>query len=155
MARITCKTPSTGKSITYKLSNVAANSYVTIAEAPDFSVPDTSERYSTRDPNDATRAIRPGEVFFITPLAVYNTDTSAHVAEVRLMDESNAVVEFGRVSVPPQDTAFFPLQGRSIFKRDSATANGDVLQIQVNYSNVFQVTITGEEKLSSEHIGEV
>ena len=66
MARIKCRTPSTGRAIRVSLKDVGT-SFVTIADAPDFSVPDAAEQYTTRDPSDAARAIRPGEIFFLTP----------------------------------------------------------------------------------------
>ena len=73
MTRITTRTPSTGKPIRVAKENVPV-SYTTIAEAPDFSVPDASNKYPVRDPTDLGRAIRPGEVFFLTPLAAKNKD---------------------------------------------------------------------------------
>lgn len=152
MARITCKTPSTGKSILVAQANVATD-FTTIAQAPDFSVPDPSENYSTRDPVDATRAIRPGEVFFISPLAAKNKSANVAWIEVRLYTEANTAIEFGKVEVPPGDTAFIPIQGRSIFKRDATGTNGDRLQIRAEANNIFDVWAAAEEKLSAEHIG--
>ena len=57
MARITCKTPSNGRPLNIVAGGVGT-SWTTVAEAPDFSVPDPSATYATRDPTDATRAIR-------------------------------------------------------------------------------------------------
>lgn len=152
MARITCKTPSTGKAIIISLANVAT-SFTTIAEAPDFSVPDPSQNYATRDPSDNTRAIRPGEIFFVTPLAAKNKSASVLWIEAILYTEANNTIEFGRVSVPPNDTAFFPIQGRSLFKRNANGTYGDRLQIRSQTSNAFDVWAGAEEKLSAEHIG--
>lgn len=154
MARITCKTPSTGKAIIVSQANVATT-YTTIAEAPDFSVPDPSENFTTRDPVDAARAIRPGEVFFISPLAAKNKSANTTWVEVRLYTEANVSIEFGKVEVPPGDTAFIPVQGRSLFKRDANGANGDRLQVRAEANNVFDVWAAAEEKLSAEHIGVV
>ena len=106
MARITCKTPSTGKAILVSLANVTTG-FTTIAEAPDFSVPDPSQNYTTRDPVDAARAIRPGEIFFVTPLSVKNKTDSLAWIQVILLTESNVTVDFGKVSIPPNDTLFF------------------------------------------------
>lgn len=154
MARITCKTPSTGKAITAAFANVTTT-FTTIAEAPDFSVPDPSESFAERDPTDAARAIRPGEVFFVTPLAARNKTANVYWIEVRLFNEANSAVDFGRVSVPPYDTAFIPIQGRSLFKRTAGGTNGDRLQIRAEANNVFDVWAAAEEKLSAEHIGVV
>lgn len=152
MARITCKTPSTGKPIIVSQANVATT-FTTIAEAPDFSVPDPSENYPVRDPVDPSRAIRPGEVFFVTPLSAKNKSANVVWVEVRLFTEANTAIEYGRVAVPPGDTAFIPIQGRSLFKRVSAGTNGDRLQVRAETSNVFDVWTAAEEKLSAEHIG--
>lgn len=154
MARITCKTPSTGKSIIVAYANVTTT-FTTIAEAPDFSVPDPSESFSERDPADNSRAIRPGEVFFVTPLAAKNKTANTYWIEVRLYNEANSAIEFGRVNVPPYDTAFIPIQGRSIFKRTAAGTNGDRLQVRAQANNIFDVWSSAEEKLSAEHIGVV
>lgn len=152
MARITCKTPSTGKAILVSLANVTT-SFTTIAEAPDFSVPDPSQNYTTRDPTDSTRAIRPGEIFFVTPLSVKNKTENLAWIEVILKTEADVVVDFGRVVIPPNDTLFFPIQGRSLFKRNAAGTNGDRLQIRAEANNTFDVWAAAEEKLSAEHIG--
>ncbi len=152
MARITCKTPSTGKSIIVSQANVSTT-FTTIAEAPDFSVPDPSENYAERDPLDNSRAIRPGEVFFVTPLAAKNKSANVVWVEVRLYTEANTAIEFGRVAVPPGDTAFIPIQGRSLFKRDANGTNGDRIQVRAESDNTFDVWSAAEEKLSAEHIG--
>lgn len=153
MARITCRTPSTGKPVRISKEDVPT-SFTTIAEAPDFSVPDTSNKFSERDPLDSTRAIRPGEIFFLTPIAAKNKDSSTRWVEVQLVTESSETIEFGRIDVPAGDTVFFPIQGRSIFKRSANTATGDILQVKAELGNIFDVWSAGEEKLSSEHIGE-
>jgi len=154
VARITCKTPSTGRSINVVLEDVTTN-YTIIAEAPDFSVPDPSENFPSRDPTDDSRAIRPGEIFFITPLAAKNKTSSTVWIEVSLYTEANSSIDFGRVNVPPNDTVFIPLQGRSLFKRDANTAVGDQLLVRAQANNVFDVWAAAEEKLSAEHIGVV
>jgi hypothetical protein len=152
MARITCRTPSTGKPLSISLSNVSTN-YVTIAEAPDFSVPDAAGNFPVRDPADTTRTIKPGEVFFLTPMAARNKSNNTVWIETQLYTESNVAVNFGKVSVPAGDTVYIPLQGRSLLKRDANTANGDIIQVRAETSNTFDIWITAEEKLSSEHIG--
>ena len=150
MSRITCRTPSTGKPIRAALANVPAT-FTTISEAPDFSVPDTSERFENRDPVDETRAIRPGEIFFLTPLAAKNKDTSTRWIDVQIVSEDNITIEFGRAEVPAGDTALIPIQGRSLFKRNPDGSTGDRLQVRAQVANVFDVWVSGEEKLSNEH----
>lgn len=128
-------------------------SYTTIAEAPDFSVPDASIKFTTRDPLDETRAVRPGEVFFLTPLAARNKDSATKWIEVILLTEDGVTIELGRAKVPAGDTAFIPLQGRSLFKRDPNASNGDRIQIRAESNSVFDVWASAEEKLSNEHVG--
>jgi hypothetical protein len=152
MARIKCRTPSTGKPLTINVSNVSTT-YASIAEAPDFSVPDAAGNFPVRDPSDTTRTVKPGEVFFLSPLTAKNKSGSTAWIETRLLTESNTFIEFGRVSVPAGDTVFIPLQGRSLLKRDANTANGDIIQVRAETSNTFDIWVSAEEKLSSEHIG--
>lgn len=152
MTRITCRTPSTGKPIRVTYENVPTD-YVTIAEAPDFSVPDTSNKYEERDPVDDTRAIRPGEVFFLTPLSARNKDVVTRWIETRMITENGFTIELGRVEVPAGDTVFIPTQGRSLLKRLPNATNGDRFQIRAESADIFDVWAAAEEKLSSEHIG--
>jgi len=154
MARITCRTPSTGKPIRISMVNVTTD-YTTIAEAPDFSIPDASIKYQNRDPLDASRAIRPGEIFFLTPIAARNKDTVTRWVEVILLTEDGIIIEFGRIKVPAGDTAFIPTQGRSIFKRIPTASNGDRIQIRAEQNSVFDVWASAEERPSNEHIGVV
>ena len=152
MARITCRTASTGKPLRIVQTNVA-NTYITIAEAPDFSVPDASSKFPDRDPTDTTRAIRPGEIFFLTPMATKNKDSVDRWIETILVTEDDETIEVAKVTVPAGDTALIPLQGRSILKRTANNASGDTLQIRAEISDVFDIWISAEEKLSNEHVG--
>jgi hypothetical protein len=155
MPRITCRTPSTGKPLRLVESDVSANTFVVLAEAPDFSVPDPSTKFEERDPLDPGRAIRPGEIFFLTPLAAKNKDTETRWIETILVTEDSVTIEIGKVEVPAGDTAFIPLQGRSLFKRTANNVNGDTIQVRAEVPNVFDVWIAAEEKLSNEHAGVV
>jgi hypothetical protein len=154
MTRIVCRTPSTGKGIRVAESDVA-NTFITIAEAPDFSVPDASAKFPERDPEDPARAIRPGEIFFLTPLAARNKDTVDRWIEVSLVTEDSETIDIAKVEVPAGDTAFIPLQGRSLFKRVANNSIGDTLQVRAETSSVFDVWAAAEERLSSEHTGVV
>jgi hypothetical protein len=152
MSRIKCRTPSTGKPIRVALSDVS-NTYVSVAEAPDFSVPDASSKFPVRDPLDLGRAIRPGEIFFLTPMSAKNKDTVTRWIETRLVTEDLIEIELGRIEVPAGDTAFIPLQGRSLFKRTANNASGDTLEVRAELNNIFDIWAAAEEKLSSEHSG--
>lgn len=152
MSRITCRTPSTGKPLRIALANVGTSD-TSIAESPDFSVPDAAGTYSVRDPLDTTRAIRPGEVFFLTPLAAKNKSSSLIYLETSLYTEDNVRIEFANIAIPPNDTAFIPIQGRSLFKRDANTPIGDIIQVKASVADTIDVWASAEEKLTSEHIG--
>jgi len=154
MPRITCREPSTGRALLIAVANVTT-AYQTIAEAPDFSVPDEQEEFEDRDPLDATRAIRPGEVFFLRPLAVRNKSTTlTRWVEVQIVTEAGvSVTSPGRISIPAGDTVYIPIQGLSLFKRAPAGSFGDRLQIRAEAANQLDVIGSAEEKLSAEHQG--
>jgi hypothetical protein len=154
MPRITCQEPSTGRPLSISAANVGT-SFATIADAPDFSVPDEAEDFPSRDPGDSTRAIRPGEIFFLTPLAARNKNTTTpRWVEVQIITEAGVTIACpGRVTIPPNDTVYIQLQGRSLLKRVPAGSNGDRLQVRAEATNSVDVWVAAEEKLSSEHIG--
>jgi hypothetical protein len=154
MSRITCRTPSTGKPLRIAKDSVS-NTFEVIAEAPDFSVPDASNKFSERDPVDAARAIRPGEIFFLTPLSAKNKDSADRWVEVILVTEDDMTIEVGKIEVPAGDTAFIPIQGRSLFKRTANNVTGDTLQVRCEVAGIFDVWAAAEERLSSEHSGVV
>jgi hypothetical protein len=154
MSRITCRTPSTGKPLRIAKDSVS-NTFEVIAEAPDFSVPDASNKFPERDPVDNSRAIRPGEIFFLTPISAKNKDSADRWVEVILVTEDNTTIEIGKIEVPAGDTAFIPIQGRSLFKRTANTVSGDTLQVRCEVAGVFDVLAAAEERLSSEHSGVV
>lgn len=155
MARIRCKTPSTGTIRNYTLRDIVTpetTDWVTIAEASDFSVPDARRVYSSRDPSDVGRGIRPGELFFMTPIFVRNITTEVCEIDVRLILENGTAIACpGKMIVPPDDTALVPVQGRSLLKRDYLSTIGDRLQIRANINNSIEVWATAEEKPSAEH----
>lgn len=155
MARIKCKTPSTGRSVNITVPNVPSD-WTTIADAPDFSVPDTGIVYTNRDPDDTSRGIRAGEIFFMTPIFVRNKSTTTRWIEVRLLLENGTIVECpGRMQVPATDTALIPLQGRSLLKRGALSLNGDRIQIRSELAGIMDAWASAEEKTSAEHIGVV
>lgn len=154
MTRIFCRTPSTGFAENLVLANVPT-SFVTIpgANAPDYSVPDPSNQYEVRDPLDPTRAILPGQIFFLTPLSAVNKTLNEEWVEVQLLQESGNVIQFGRAVVPAGDTAYIPLNGRSLLKRDPTAVNGDQLQVQASNPNVFDVWTSADGSPASQNLG--
>jgi len=152
MPRITCKTPSTGRAIPVIQLNVPAAA-TTIAEAPDFSVPDPSLTFTGRDPADSARAIRPGEVFFLTPIYCRNKSTATATITVQILTEAGVTLSLAVLAIPAGETLAIPVQGLSLLKRVLAGTNGDRLRVTASLANVFDIIGTAEEKLSSEHIG--
>lgn len=154
MTRIYCRTPSTGYPENLILADVPTT-FTTIpgADAPDYSVPDPSEQYEQRDPLDPTRAILPGQIFFLTPLSVVNKTASEEWLECQLLNEAGNVIAFGRAVVPANDTAYIPLNGRSLLKRDPDALNGDQLQVRASNSNVFDVWTSADLSPASQNLG--
>lgn len=153
--RITCKTPSTGRPMNFTATAIGQE-WMTIAEAPDFSVPDTSNVYPERDPTDEGRAIRPGEIFFLTPLYVRNTSEDACWVEARLvLEDGMAIACPGLIDILPGDTAVVAVQGRSLVKRDAAGEAGERLQLRAQTPGILDAWGSGEEKPAAEHIGVV
>lgn len=155
MPRIKCKTPSTGRPVNLVAASLGTD-WQTLAEAPDFSLPDTGNTFVDRDPTDINRAIRPGEIFFMTPIFARNKSSQACWLEVRLLQESGTTIECpGRMVVPGGDTAMVPVQGRSLVKRGATNTFGDRIQVRAQTAAVLDLWATAEEKPSAEHIGVV
>ena len=159
MTRIYCRTPSTGYPENLILDDVPTT-FTTIpggisgADAPDYSIPDPSEQYEQRDPLDPTRAILPGQIFFLTPLSAVNKTASEEWIECQLLLEDGVtIIQFGRAVVPAYDTAYIPLNGRSLLKRDPDAANGDQLQVRASNANVFDVWTSADLSPASQNLG--
>ena len=152
MTRIVSRAPYPGKPVRFTKQNVSTT-FEVLVETPDYSVPDPSNRFPIRDPNDSSRAIRTGEIFFLTPISAYNKSVNDRWIEVKLETEASETILFAKVEVPAGDTAFIPLQGRSIFKRDANSSIGDTIEIRAESANTFDVWLAGEEKPSNDHAG--
>jgi hypothetical protein len=162
MTRIYTRTPSTGYAETLYLTNVGNITMTTLvggiggADAPDYSVPDPSNQYEQRDPADPTRAILPGQIFFLTPLSVTNkSGTDESLSAQIVLEGGNVTIQLGTVLVPANDTAYVPINGRSLLKLDANTGNGDQLQVVASTGNVFDVTISAELSPASQNLGNV
>ena len=154
MTRIVCAQPSTGKPINAIAQNVPTD-WLTIADAPDFSVPDPSgNQYPNRDPDDPSRGIAPGEIFFLTPLMCTNKTGTASTLEARFYSEDGFInYALGSALVPAGATGMIPLQGRSLVKRLPNAANGDRLQVRATTAATFDVWASASEQASAENVG--
>lgn len=161
MSRIVCRTPSTGYAETLYLVDVPVTMTTLIggltgADAPDYSVPDPSNQYEVRDPLDPTRAILPGQIFFLTPLSCTNkSGTDESISAQLVLEGGNTTISLGTIVVPANDTAYIPLNGRSLLKLDANSVNGDQLQVSASTGNVFDVTISGDLSPASQNLGNV
>lgn len=158
MTRIYCRTPSTGYPENLVLADVPTILTTLIgglsgADAPDYSVPDPSNQYEQRDPLDPTRAILPGQIFFLTPLSIVNKSATQQTLTVVLVQEDNSVIEFGTAIVPANDTAYIPLNGRSLLKRDYTSVYGDRLRVVASADGVFDVWTSAEASPASQNLG--
>lgn len=155
MPRITCATPAPGKQLRITAVGVGAG-WTTIAEAPDFSLPDPSGVFSPRDPADAERYIAPGVVSFLRPIIVRNRDTVERWVEFQLLDEAGqAFAVPGLFSVPPAASVLVPVQGLDLLKRVAAGANGDRLQVRAETAGMIDLWGAAQETISEEHEGVV
>lgn len=155
--RITCRQPSTGKPVSFA-NNSVGTSWIILAEAPDFSVPDPSgSQYTSRDPSDSSRGIAAGEIFFLTPLVAKNVTGSTDWIEVRFRPEDLTANNdaFGRISVPAGESVAIPIQGRSLVKRTATSANGDIIYVRAGNTASFHIWTSANEQASAEHVGVV
>jgi hypothetical protein len=154
MARVTCTKVSTGKALNLTAAPLLTT-WTTIAEAPDFSIPDPATRFPDRDPLSASRAIRPGEVYFLTPIYARNLSGATVWVEAKLILEDLSEIEWFRQSIPTLETIQIPIQGRSLLKRTPAGTYGDRLQLRAGTSSAIDAWGSAQERLSAEHIGVV
>lgn len=134
---------------------MTTNAFETLIEAPYFSVPsEVDDETAVLDPADAERELRPGQVFFQTPLYLTNKSGSDVVATVQIVREGGAVfnLAFEQV-IETRDTLPVPTQGVSLFKRNLALpANAaDLLQIRINAANAVDVVCTYSEREALGH----
>jgi len=145
MPRIKTDQPSSGKPLQLFIPSAGfvTDSFTTLAEAPDFSVPSTGDAGAVPDPADLSgRELRPGEVFLEAPLTCINTDTTTRWVELQILTQSNhAVPVTPQISIPPMEAVYLPIQGLRLLKYDFVVANGDRLQIRA--SNGSSIKIIG------------
>ena len=161
--RIYCRTPSTGYPENLYSIDVSDTVFTTVgpvgpytglgANAPDYSVPDPSEQYETRDPDDSARAILPGQIFCLTPLSVTNKSVTEAYLDCQILTQDGDIINVGRAVVPAGDTAYIPLQGRSLLKREPENDDGDQLQVMASAPNTFDVIVSADLSPASQNIG--
>lgn len=142
MARIKTDQPSSGKPLQLLIpaGGFVPNTFTTLAEAPDFSVPGTGDAGVTLDPADSGRELRPGEVFLEAPLTTINTDTVTRWVELQILTQSgNTVPVTPQISIPAKEAVYLPIQGLRLLKTSFSAANGDRLQIRASTGSSIKV----------------
>jgi len=140
--RITTQQPATARPDLIAVSGLPT-AWTTIAEAPDYSVPDTTRRWpNDRDPADDDRRIQPGAALIFTPPYVHNRDTVERWVEFRVLAEDGTTAMQARVTIPPGDTYSHPIAGITLTKTQIATSNGDRLQMRAEAADALDVTGT-------------
>jgi hypothetical protein len=160
MPRIRTDQPSTGKPLQLFIPSTVNSGFVpttwtTIAEAPDFSVPNTGNDGIVPDPADAERELRPGEVFFEAPLGVSNATATVRWVELRVLlqgTSGQAVPVVPRIPVPAGETVYLPIQGLRVLKDDlTNTQPGGRLQIQAEVNNALTIFGSASETEAQTH----
>lgn len=160
MARINTDQPSSGKPLLLYIpsdtnSGFVNTTWTTIAEAPDFSIPASGDDGVTLDPSDSGRELRPGEVFFETPLQAINTTATTRWVELQMLlqgTSGQAIPVTPRVSVPAGESVYLPIQGLRLLKTDLSNTNpGGRLQVQAQVNNAIKIIGSAVELEALDH----
>lgn len=133
MPRIISSQPATSRPKLLALSQID-NDWETIAEAPDYSVPDPTLRWpNDRDPANASRRIQAGQAIITTPLFVHNAGVEAPVTVfVRVLTQQDEEAVQARIEVPAGETYMHPCAGITLVKDDLTAEAGDRLQVRAS-----------------------
>jgi len=134
------------------LVDAIGTAWDTILEAPDFSVPDPQRRFATaRDPADTERRIQPGFALVEAPIMFHNSSPSTVTVEIGILREDGVRVIQAAVAITAQETYLHPSPGQRLLKLDTASAEGDRLQVRASEAGVVSVTSTGSEGAAEQH----
>jgi hypothetical protein len=143
MPRIRTDQPSSGRPLrlVYPSNGFVPDTWTTIVEAPDFSVPGTGDTGVTLDPADPDRELRPGEVFFETPLTVVNLGSVTRWIEVRLVTQNNTIHPLtpNQLKVPANEAIYVPIQGLRLLKTNFTAIEGDALQMRASTGSSIKI----------------
>lgn len=160
MPRINTDQPSSGKPVilfipTATNSGFVNTTWTTLAEAPDFSIPSTEDDGAVADPADATRELRPGEVFIETPLQAINVTGTTRWVELQLVLEGasgQAIPLSPQVRVPANESVYLPIQGIRLLKTNlTNTDPGGRLQVRSEVNNAIRVIGSAVELEAQNH----
>jgi hypothetical protein len=160
MPRINTDQPSSGKPLLLFVpaavnSGFVDDDWITLVEAPDFSIPTSGDDGITPDPADTSRELRGGEVFFETPLQAINTTSTSRWVELRMLlqgTSGQAIPVSPRVVVPADESVYLPIQGLRLLKTDlTNTQPGGRLQVQAEVDNAITVIGSAVELEAQDH----
>lgn len=143
MTRIRTDQPSSGRPFQLLIPSggYVPTSFLTIAEAPDFSVPGTGDTGVVLDPSDSGRELRGGEVFLEAPLTCINNDTVARWVEVQILTQTNHSIPVTppQLKVPAKEAIYVPIQGLRLLKTNYNSLYGDRLQIRASSGGALRI----------------
>lgn len=145
----------TSRDSALRFSGFVDTDWTTIAEANDFSIPATGEEGAVVDPNDPDRELRPGQLFFETPLQVFNNSGTTRWVELQITLEGTngqAIPASPRTSVPANDSVFLPIQGLRLLKTaTSGIQPGGQLQVRAEVNDAITVIGAAVELEAEDH----
>lgn len=142
MPRIRTDQPSSGKPLQLFIPSAGfvPSTWTTLAEAPDFSIPETGDSGVTLDPSDPGRELRPGEVFLEAPLTCINQDTVTRWVELQILTQTgHSCPVTPQISIPAKESVYLPIQGLRLLKTIFTATNGDRLQIRAATGSSIKV----------------
>ena len=154
MPRILTAQPAVARPVRIFMRNVPTV-WTSLAEAPDFSVPDPQQAWpaALRDPADATRRIQPGQILFLAPLMIFNSDPNlSHTIELcTLLEDGTTIIAQAAVTIPRRETYTHPIPGQRLLKLNPASATGDALQVRASAADMLQITGAAAQGAIEEH----
>ena len=160
MPRINTDQPSSGKPLLIYIPSSSNSGFVnttwtTIAEAPDFSIPSSGDDGIVVDPAASGRELRPGEVYFETPLQCINNTATSQWVELQMLLQGNsgqAIPLSPQVEVPAGESVYLAIQGQRLLKTDlTNTQPGGRLQIRAEVNNAIKINGNAVELEAQDH----
>jgi hypothetical protein len=84
---------------------------------------------------------------------VTNKSVTEAYLDCQILTQDGDIINVGRAVVPAGDTAYIPLQGRSLLKREPIADDGDQLQVMASAPNTFDVIVSADLSPASQNIG--
>ena len=154
MARILTAQAAAATPVRVHMRNVP-DVWTTLITASDFSVPDPQRTWPDplRDPLDDTRRIQPGQVLFLAPLMIFNSDPNdSHRIELRtVLEDGITIIDQAAITIPRRETYTHPIPGQRLLKLDPDAATGDALQVRASAPEVLHITGAAAEGAIEEH----